>query len=381
MRLGYPFSQEALQPKEFQNNEVIKMTKSICFFNHKGGVSKTTTTFNLGWALAQKGHRVLMVDLDSQCNLTGLVMGHQAIDDEKMESFYANRNNLTLQPIINAVIEGMQPILFMGTDQGKVMGTRHENLFLLPGYLNITDLDAQISMSLKIARSVPVMRNIPGYLTSILQIIAMRESADYILYDLSPNVGGVNEVILMSSNYFIVPTSPDYFCLQAVGSLTKHLVKWHNEIEIFKKENDFISLDFPIKNAPKFIGTIQQRYRPRCDKPATSFQVWIDKIRQEIVSNMVPSLTGIGCSIDASLFKTVLAGTTLEPFDLAHVPDFNSLIAISQQHSKPIFDLTDQEIKETGRVFGHAEATMLESRDKFNEVFTSLSERVIALTK
>ena len=41
------------------------MVKSICMFNHKGGVSKTTTTFNLGWSMATKGKKVLMVDLDA----------------------------------------------------------------------------------------------------------------------------------------------------------------------------------------------------------------------------------------------------------------------------------------------------------------------------
>ena len=50
----------------------MNTTKSIALFNHKGGVSKTTTTFHLGWMLAQKGHRVMIVDTDPQCNLTGV---------------------------------------------------------------------------------------------------------------------------------------------------------------------------------------------------------------------------------------------------------------------------------------------------------------------
>jgi len=49
----------------------------ICLFNHKGGVSKTTTTFNLGWMLAERGQRVLLVDTDPQCNLTGMVLGYK----------------------------------------------------------------------------------------------------------------------------------------------------------------------------------------------------------------------------------------------------------------------------------------------------------------
>ena len=46
------------------------MVKQIALFNHKGGVSKTTTTFNLGWMLASKGKRVIIADCDPQCNLT-----------------------------------------------------------------------------------------------------------------------------------------------------------------------------------------------------------------------------------------------------------------------------------------------------------------------
>ena len=45
-------------------------TKVISFLNHKGGVAKTTSVANIGAALARKGYRVLLVDLDAQMNLT-----------------------------------------------------------------------------------------------------------------------------------------------------------------------------------------------------------------------------------------------------------------------------------------------------------------------
>jgi cellulose biosynthesis protein BcsQ len=57
------------------------MTPLISLFNHKGGVSKTTTAFNLGWAMAARGKRVLIVDGDPQCNLTGTVLGFGGIND------------------------------------------------------------------------------------------------------------------------------------------------------------------------------------------------------------------------------------------------------------------------------------------------------------
>ncbi len=75
-----------------------------------------------------------------------------------------------------------------------------------------------------------------------------------------------------------------------------------------------------------------------------------------------------------------LSNTGLNPYDLAHVPDFNSLIAISQQLSKPAFALTDEDIKEIGKVFGHAEKTILTSRDNFSAVFKELGQRVLSLT-
>jgi len=353
--------------------------KSICFFNHKGGVSKTTTTFNLGWALAREGHKVLMVDLDSQSNLTGLVLGYQAIDDNKMDAFYSSRENLTVKPIVDALINGTSPADFLRTDTGKLLATNNPNLFLLAGHLNVSDLDSQISVALKIASGIPAMRNIPASMPTILMEIAKRENFDYVLYDLSPNVGGLNEVILMSSDFFIVPTSPDYFCLQAIGSLEKHITKWHAEIERFKSENGFESRSFAIGNKPKFLGTVQQRYRPRNEKPGVSFQAWMDKIRAAVVARLIPSLSKIDCVVDHHQVQTVLQGSDLTPYDLAHVADFNSLMAISQQVSKPIFALTDSEIKSVGKVFGHAEETMIASRDNFNKIFTALAVRIKAL--
>jgi hypothetical protein len=55
-----------------QNQQNIP--KIISIFNHKGGVGKTTTTAALGWKLASLGRRVLLVDADPQCNLTGILV-------------------------------------------------------------------------------------------------------------------------------------------------------------------------------------------------------------------------------------------------------------------------------------------------------------------
>jgi cellulose biosynthesis protein BcsQ len=371
---------EIIATKETENPG-IDMTKSICFFNHKGGVSKTTTTFNLGWSLASIGKKVLMVDLDSQCNLTGMVLGFDAIEDG-LDAFYASRQNLTMGPIVDFLINGGQPDAYLSQDTGKIHKTLNENLFLLAGHLDVADLDSQISVSLKIAAGIPATRNIPGNLPKLLQAIATANNIDYILYDLSPNVGGLNEVMLMSSDYFIVPTTPDFFCWQAVSSLSKNIPKWHRELKRFKEDNEGSNnaANF-INNQPKFLGTIQQRYRPRNGMPAKSFEKWITSIRDAVDKTLVPKLATLNCTISRELIQDALdeTGSDLEAYDLAHIADFNSLIAISQQLSTPIFSLSDQQIADS-KQFGHALNTMKKSRDNFADQFEALALRIIKLT-
>lgn len=85
----------------------LVLTKIISLFNHKGGVSKTTTTFHLAWILAEQGKRVLMVDADPQCNLTGVCLSLSGKDN--FEHFYTASNIDNIKSCLNPVFEG-QPI-------------------------------------------------------------------------------------------------------------------------------------------------------------------------------------------------------------------------------------------------------------------------------
>jgi len=100
------------------------MMKLISLFNHKGGVSKTTTAFNLGWVLAEQGHKTLIVDADPQCNLTALVLDYNSVED--IEDFYAANPGCDisagLQPVMSGKFTGLQP--------GKPASTQNDNLFI-----------------------------------------------------------------------------------------------------------------------------------------------------------------------------------------------------------------------------------------------------------
>ena len=58
------------------------MVKIIAVVNHKGGVGKTTTTVNLGAALSRLGKRILLVDMDSQQNLTTSLMKEEDVTNQ-----------------------------------------------------------------------------------------------------------------------------------------------------------------------------------------------------------------------------------------------------------------------------------------------------------
>ena len=88
------------------------MATRIALFNHKGGVSKTTTAFHLGWMLVSKGHRVLLVDADPQCNLSGLILGFKG--ETEFDEFYetdTTRNiRAGLAPAFESQPRGIKPV-------------------------------------------------------------------------------------------------------------------------------------------------------------------------------------------------------------------------------------------------------------------------------
>ena len=124
---------------------------------------------------------------------------------------------------------------------------------------------------------------------------------------------------------------------------------------------------------PKFLGTVVQNYRPRGGVPASGFQVWINKIDSAVHDKLVPALT----KVDMMLQSGSHAEQHVEEHRLVTIPDFNSLVAISQTTQTPVFELTKAQIDRTGPVLKQ----MIQSRDKFRDLFSGLADRIIGLTK
>lgn len=345
--------------------------KKIAMFNHKGGVSKTTTTFNLGWKLSEQGKKVLIIDSDPQCNLTGLCLS--LTHDANFEDFYEQSGVSNLKSALDPVFSGNpNPLVAANCYQFP----NRDGLFLLPGHINVSEFDVPISIAQELTGSLRLVQNVPGAINELINLTSERYGFDYILIDMSPSVSAMNANLLMLSDYFIVPCSPDYFCNMAISSLTSVLPAWNATYSTIKNHPAFgdALYKFPT-TTPKFIGTIQQRYRPRNGEPVKSFQAWIDIINKNVIQNLVPALRHSNMIIDENLFREVAVPD--EPYNLVNISDFNSLIAQSQAYNTPVFRLDDEQIGQAGQVLENMKA----SRDRFNETFEALGRAVIGLTQ
>jgi cellulose biosynthesis protein BcsQ len=337
----------------------------ISLFNHKGGVSKTTTAFNLGWAMADRGKKVLIVDADPQCNLTGTVLGFDGVDD--FATFYKKNPRANISDCLTPVFQGTGSQL----TPAEISKTPNKNLFLLAGNIDLAENETQISVALSTSAAIPALQNIPGSVSALLRMTAKENKLDAVIVDMSPSVGALNQCLLMGSDYFIIPTSPDYYCNQAISSLARVLPRWNTGVNLFRNP----SLAYPFPGVPpKFCGIISQRYRPRSGSPAYSFQQWIDIIKSTVLNELVPVLTSSNMTISVQEFNG--AAPSDSPFNLINIADFNSLIAQSQKHNVPVFALSDDQIEQVGIIL----KTMKESRDTFKQSFDSLANSVELMT-
>ena len=341
----------------------------IALFNHKGGVSKTTTAFNLGWMLASKGHRTLLVDADPQCNLTGMILGFKG--PSELEALYTQHPEENLWAALAPAFQS-RPSLVKGVKALQVSG--RSGLFLLPGHIRVAEYEVTLGIAQELSGSIQTLRNLPGSIRFLLDATATAAKCEFVLVDMSPGVGALNQNLLVTSDYFLVPTSPDFFSVMAVDSLAEVLPRWQFwakrafELEVLRTAN----YPFPAPHS-RFLGTVVQKYRPRRGEPASAFRSWIVQLSDKVTNRLVPDLETAGMMLPRSTYVDAGVGPD---FALASIADFNSLIAKSQKWRTPIYALSDEQIGQRGTVL----AQTARSRDAFAEQFSALADMVVKLT-
>ena len=360
------------------------MAKQIALFNHKGGVGKTTTTFNLGWMLANKGKRVIIVDCDPQCNLTGMVLGFK--DAEGFASMYASDAVTNIRDGLAPAFES-RPALIEPVDCAPIKG--QPNMHLLPGHIGLAEYEVTLGVAQQLSGSLVTLQNLPGALHYLFAKTADKYNADLVLVDMSPSLGPINQNLLTTSDYFIVPMFPDYFSAMATESLASILPKW----AAWAKQSKTLPIlqeaiyPFPDK-CPKFLGTIIQNFRVKKGDPAAAFQRWIDQIKEGVQTKLIPVLSENDMLLPDELYQKAseigLDSIQLSLFfhDIASQPllqlsDFNTLIALSQEHKAPVFDLSDYQLRKEGIVLDN----MRKSMNKFRDLFSDGADRILTLTE
>jgi chromosome partitioning protein len=340
------------------------MAKKIIFFNHKGGVSKTTTTYNIGWKMSQLNKKILLVDADPQCNLSSLILG------DNFEEFYfsdTTKNN-NIKDGVKVAFEG-KPSPISAIECYQVHN--NTNLILLPGHANLSEYDASLSLAQTSNNAISALQNLPGAFNELINKCAEKYQIDYVLIDLNPGLSAINQNLFTLSDGFIIPTNPDPFSVMAVTTLSNILPKWVDWVE--RMHPLFVDASYPLpKTKPKFIGELIQRFNVRNGQAAKPFRDNISEIKETIMKSLVPALMKMDMMFDAGNYQRA---NIAADFCLAEIPDFQGLLPKAHAAGVPVFALTDSQIGFSGDVL----VGMQRNREKFDGIFTDITNKILHL--
>lgn len=160
--------------------------KRVAVINQKGGVGKTTTTVNLGAAMARRGKRVLLLDLDPQANLTLHLDQQPDPDTRTMTHLFVDDEDIL--PMVQC--------------------TDTPNLSLIPSDTSLGG--AEQALVNRIGRET-ILREALGRLSNDLY--------DIVLMDCPPSLGVLAANALVAADDVLVPMQAEYFSLQGMAKL------------------------------------------------------------------------------------------------------------------------------------------------------------------
>ena len=154
--------------------------KVICIVNHKGGVGKTTSVANIGAGLALAGARVLLIDIDAQCNLS--------------ESFGLVRQT---------------PNIYTSMTQRAALPIYHikPNLDVVPSSLEL--VKAEIEISAVMSRE-SILRNL---------LEPIKAQYDFVLIDSPPSLGLLTVNALTAADEVIIPLEAEFLAYRGLDSI------------------------------------------------------------------------------------------------------------------------------------------------------------------
>lgn len=331
------------------------MSVVISFFNHKGGVGKTTTVHNLSAALADRGMKVLVIDADPQMNLTASMYGillqtyyQNSMDDEQLDLF---------NDPLSDVESDLSSLKQQETKWHEYQATYLTFYDFLENHLHYADIKKPIFRknnpsggytdliggSIHInTLEAEIYRAVTNKLQSDFRIINQFQKAidkiktdyDFVLIDTQPSASSIiMGTIVLLSDYFISPVIPSLYSLQAIDNLADIINNWVNLLAPFKKT---VNIDgITIKS--KFLGIIvQQAKRYKSYSQATvSWAVMLNE-RLENYRNYAIDLDRI---VTPTEFSNIFSGKT--PYVIEMCYDFTAnLRSVAEKSGVPVIHLT-----------------------------------------
>lgn len=165
--------------------------KVIAIANQKGGVGKTTTTFNLGVALKNQGKRVLVVDADPQGDLT-TYMGY---NESELKT--------TLAQLMESVIYDSQ------LDTKQAILNNAEGIDLIPSDLDLSATEAMLVNAMSREVTLRTIFN------------NVKKDYDYVLIDCMPSLGMLTINALSCSDKVVIPVQDHFLAAKGMGHLLK----------------------------------------------------------------------------------------------------------------------------------------------------------------
>jgi cellulose biosynthesis protein BcsQ len=301
------------------------MATTIAFFNNKGGVGKTSLVYHVAHMLGRLGLRVLSVDLDPQANLSAMFLS-----EDRLEDIFAGGEQ-TIRAAIDPFLEGVGDVAKLDVESVKVrdVGDSFGELGLLIGDLGLSVFEDRLSESWPkvLSDDRAALRVTTGF-ARIIDSSANDWDADVVLVDVGPNLGAINRSALIAANSVIIPLKPDLFSLQGLRNLGPTLRRWRQE---WRQRLEIVTQSRPPFFLPRGemnpIGYVVIQHAMRLDRPVKAYARWMEDIPivyREAVLQEKPRR-----------FHDVQA----DPYCLAMLKDYRSLMPLAQEARKPMFAL------------------------------------------